>query len=154
MVEWLKQSPDGLKIHQAEWAELYAELPNGGAFYFASEQGMVAAEGIAEAHFRCAVTALAAEQFRREAGHWPPALDDLVPKYLSAVPRDPCDLQPLRLARRPDGIVIYSVGADGKDDDGAIASDGAANATDVGVRLWDVAQRRQPPLPPKSGKKP
>ncbi len=147
MVDWLKESPDGLKIHEAEWAELRAKLPTGAAFYFAAIPAIVADERNGDAQFRCANAAIAAEQFRREAGHWPATLDELVPKYLAAVPRDPCDLQPLRLARRADGIVIYSVGLDGKDDGGAIASDGAANATDVGIRLWDVAQRRQPPLP-------
>ena len=62
--------------------------------------------------------------------------------------------EPLRLARRSDGIVVYSVGEDGTDEGGAIASDGAAKATDIGVRLWDVAQRRQPPLPPNASPKP
>jgi hypothetical protein len=99
------------------------------------------------------VAALAAERFRRDFGRWPTTLDELVPKYVIAVPRDPHDLQPLRLARRPDGIVIYSVGQDEIDDGGAIESDGAAKATDIGFRLWDVEQRRQPPLPAKTKRK-
>jgi hypothetical protein len=72
-----------------------------------------------------------------------------VPQYLTAVPRDPVDGQPLRLARRPDGIVIYSIGLDGKDDGGVVAAENKGNPSDIGIRLWDIAQRRQPPLPPK-----
>jgi hypothetical protein len=103
-----------------------------------------------EGLFRAAVVALAAEQFRQATGRWPTSLGELVPRYLAAVPCDPIDGQPLRLARRPDGIVIYSIGPDGKDDGGAVDAPSPRRAADVGIRLWDVAQRRQPPLPPKA----
>jgi hypothetical protein len=154
LIEWLKQSPDGLKVHEAEWDAIRSRMTGAAKMWADSLTRAVADVRAADARFRCAAPALAAERYRRETGHWPAQLDDLVPKYLSAVPRDPCDLQPLRLAHRPDGIVIYSVGLDGKGDGGAIASDGAAIPTDVGLRLWDVDKRRQPPLPPKPGRKP
>src|SRR5205085_10642424 len=104
-----------------------------------------------EGYFRSAAAALAAEQFRQARGRWPTTLDELVPEYLAAVPRDPCDLRPLRLARRPDGIVIYGVGRNGTDDGGDVGG-GPSKARDVGLRLWDVAQRRQPPLAAAGGK--
>jgi hypothetical protein len=149
IVEWLKESPDGLLIHKAEHARLITTVPNGAAFMLISWSCYQPIEERAvEAQFRCAAVALAAELFRRETSHWPAALAELTPKYLSAVPRDPFDLQPLRLARRADGIVIYSVGENGTDEGGAISADGAANPTDIGIRLWDVDKRRQPPLPP------
>ena len=102
-----------------------------------------------EGYFRSAAAALAAARFRQARGRWPTTLDELVPEYLAAVPRDPCDLRPLRLARRPDGIVIYGVGRNGTDDGGDVGG-GPSKARDVGLRLWDVAQRRQPSLPSKA----
>jgi hypothetical protein len=147
LIEWLKRSPDGLKVHEAEWTALGANLAPGATHFVRWHPQYWSRIRDADAKLRCAAAALAAEQFRRETGHWPAALGELVPKYLSTVPRDPFDLKPLRLARRPDGIVISSVGEDGTDDGGAIASDGATKATDIGIRLWDVDKRRQPPLP-------
>jgi len=67
---------------------------------------------------------LAAHLFRADRGRWPEALDELVPKYLPAVPRDPlaADDRPLGYvlakAALPDGgdrPVVYSVGRDGVD---------------------------------------
>jgi hypothetical protein len=46
-------------------------------------------------------------------------LDELVPEFISAVPIDPMDIQPLRYKLNADGtFVLYSVGEDGKDDGG------------------------------------
>jgi hypothetical protein len=97
-----------------------------------------------EACFRCAVVAVAVERFRRANGRWPATLGEVVPRHLAALPRDPFDSQPLKLASRPDGVVIYSVGPDGADDGGDL-SDSLRSRKDVGVRLWNVAERRQPP---------
>ena len=54
---------------------------------------------------------------------------------------------PLKLHKLPDGLFIYSVGFDAKDDGGKIdpkfrVRDGA----DTGFRLWNVDRRRQPSL--------
>ncbi|MFO0810823.1 MAG: hypothetical protein U0746_19510 [Gemmataceae bacterium] len=145
LVERLKESPDAMPSHVSEWKTRLAQMPQ--SLFL---DGRLALEMFREineytALVRCAAVAVAAEQFRRERGHWPAALDELVPRYLAAVPADPFDLAPLRLVRRPDGIVIYSIGPNGKDDGGAVAGDGVPRPTDHGVRLWDVAQRRQPP---------
>jgi hypothetical protein len=96
----------------------------------------------AKAELRCAAAALAAERYRLARGSWPKSLDDLVPDYLPAVPADPFDGKPLRLARLPDGLVVYSLGPDGTDDGGKIdrSHPGAPN-TDVGFQLWNVDQR-------------
>jgi hypothetical protein len=150
IIENLKESPDALQARAAEWTALQAQLPRGVADWTRILAFYEAHARQAAAQFRAAIVALAAEQFRRATGHWPTALDELVPQYLTAAPRDPMDGQQLRLARRPDGIVIYSVGLDGKDDGGVVAAENKGNPRDIGIRLWDVAQRRQPPLQAKT----
>jgi hypothetical protein len=101
-----------------------------------------------QALMRCAIVLLAAERYRLANGHWPKALSDLVPVYLDKVPVDPFDDQSLRLRRLNDGVVIYSVGLDGKDNGGNLDPNPTKEGTDLGFRLWDVGQRRQPPKPP------
>jgi hypothetical protein len=99
-----------------------------------------------QALLRSALAALAAERFRRDNGHWPAVLADLTPRYLEQAPVDPFDAQPLRLRALPDGIVVYSVGYDGQDDGGKIDSKKMTQpGFDIGIRLWDVSQRRQRP---------
>jgi len=96
------------------------------------------------AELRCTVAALAAERFRLAHGTWPIALDDLMPQFLAAIPLDPYDGQPLKLRRYDEGIVIYSVGPDGKDDGGKIDRTLSYwEPQDFGFRLWDVAHRGQ-----------
>jgi hypothetical protein len=88
---------------------------------------------------RCAVVALAAERYRRDRGRWPERLQELTEAdYLRRVPTDLDSGRPLRWRRLDDGAVVYSVGPDGRDG-------GDPQGTDPRFRLWDVAQRRQPP---------
>jgi hypothetical protein len=90
------------------------------------------------AELRCAVAALAGERYRRAHGRWPESLAALVQAgYLREVPADPFDKQPLRLRVRPDGLVIYSVGPDGRDDGGKIDRATPSPGTDQGFQLWD-----------------
>jgi hypothetical protein len=119
---------------------------------------MPAITKVSEAHrrgvgnLRCALVAVALERYRRDHGGWPDKLDSLVPKYLAAVPTDPQDGKVLRFKRRPDGVVIYWVGHDGKDNGGNLNRNNfLAQGSDQGFQLWDVKQRRQPAreiLPP------
>jgi hypothetical protein len=101
---------------------------------------------------RCAIACLALERYRSEKGTWPERLDDLAPAYLQAVPLDPYDGRQLRYKRLADGVLVYSIGPDGQDDGGAMnRKNPVAKETDLGFRLWDVNQRRQPSaevLPP------
>jgi hypothetical protein len=95
---------------------------------------------------RCAIAAAAAERYRIDQGRWPERLEDLVTKYLPAVPKDPGDGKALRYARLPDGVLIYWVGLDGEDNGGALnRKNPNARQSDGGFRLWDAAARRQPP---------
>lgn len=77
--------------------------------------------GLAErvANLRAAQTALAIEWFRsKNTGRIPAALEELAPRFLKSVPRDPFDGQPLRYKRRENGYVVYSIGSNKTDDGG------------------------------------
>ena len=63
-------------------------------------------------------TALAIEQFRSANGKVPNTLSDLVPQFLSAIPKDLFDGQSLRYHRLEKGYVVYSIGSDGEDNGG------------------------------------
>jgi hypothetical protein len=106
-----------------------------------------------QAVIRCTLVGVAIERYRLRHGDWPATTAELVPAFLPALPLDPFDGEPLRYKRLPDGIVVYSVGVDCKDDGGQLRyQPGQQFPSDVGVRLWDVAHRRQPP--PAADKQP
>ena len=66
-----------------------------------------------------AVTALALQCYHLVHGKYPGDITALQPEFLSTIPRDPVDGQPLRYHRNADGsYVLYSVGEDGRDDNG------------------------------------
>jgi hypothetical protein len=101
------------------------------------------------ADLRCALVAVAAERYRREHGEWPNAAADLVPGYLPAAPLDPFDGASLRYKRVNGGAVVYSVGEDAHDNGGdPTPPPDSGLPRDRVFRLWDVANRRQPPRPP------
>jgi len=100
--------------------------------------------------FRCAITLLAVERYRRAQGRWPEKPGDLVPTYLDKAPIDVFDGTPLRIRRFSDGVMVYSVGPDGVDNGGRFDKNPRLKGTDWGYRLWDVPRRRQPPR--KAGK--
>ena len=61
-------------------------------------------------------TALALNQYKAEAGHYPETLDALIPNYLVALPVDPFSGQHLLYAVHGGKYLLYSVGANGLDD--------------------------------------
>ncbi|HNS21524.1 MAG TPA: hypothetical protein PKH24_13555 [Sedimentisphaerales bacterium] len=72
------------------------------------------------ARLQNAKISLALERYRLACGELPETLDRLVPEFLSAVPQDPFDGQPMRYNRQDGGYVVYSVGEDGRDDAGRV----------------------------------
>lgn len=91
-----------------------------------------------QAQTECALAALAAEEFRLAQGRLPDSLEELVPVYLPAVPTDPFDGKPMRLAKTEKGIVIYSVDEDTIDNGGDVARKSgqkSKRATDTSFRL-------------------
>jgi hypothetical protein len=101
------------------------------------------------AQLRCAYVGVALERLSRETGRWPDSLAEVPRDLLPAIPLDPFDGQPLRLARTADGIVVYSIGTDEQDDGGKIIDGSKASdpGQDVGFRLYNPAARGLPPLP-------
>ena len=63
--------------------------------------------------------ALAMCQYRAKNGKFPEKLDDLVPNFITFVPVDPFDGQPMRLKQIDGKLMIYSIGPDGVDNGGA-----------------------------------
>src|SRR5207253_638702 len=81
------------------------------------------AECRSQANLRAALVALACERYRLKDRNknWPVSLDVLVKeKLLDAIPGDPFDNQPMRYRRTKDGIVIYSIAFNMKDDQGDV----------------------------------
>jgi hypothetical protein len=98
-----------------------------------------------QARFRCASSAVAAERFRLKQGRWPQGLAELCPGFLKDVPVDPFDGKPLRFRPLDDGVLIYSVGADGIDNGGNVQRQKSPDepGMDIGFQFWSVAKRRQ-----------
>ncbi|MEO1715516.1 MAG: hypothetical protein AAFR76_00265 [Planctomycetota bacterium] len=103
--------------------------------------------------------ALAAETHRRQHGNFPESLDNLVPAYLLAVPEDPfAPGTPLRMLTLGETLIIYSVGQDADDDQGAPLLDGTGGRANHSFSVRYAAtgserQRRRPffvPITPSS----
>lgn len=119
----------------------------------ATERKVVEGQFRSDMQLEVARAALALERYRQATGNWPATLQDLVPAYLDEVPTDVFANGPLQYRRLPQGAVVHSVGQDGVDNAGKLRRAPGENAVgfdglDLGIRLWDPAHRRQPPLPP------
>jgi hypothetical protein len=65
------------------------------------------------------ITAIALKRYQLRAGKWPDDLAALTPEFLSDLPRDHMDGQPLRYRKNVDGtFLLYSAGVNGVDDGG------------------------------------
>lgn len=72
------------------------------------------------AQCRIVLTSLAIERFRlRNKDKIPVLLSELVPGFMSKIPKDPFDGQPIRFTPLQKGYRVYSIGADGADNGGA-----------------------------------
>jgi hypothetical protein len=69
-----------------------------------------------------AVAACALERYRINCGKYPVKLDELVPEYITKVPNDIIDGQPLCYNRTNDQFVLYSVGWNETDDNGKVTT--------------------------------
>lgn len=72
-----------------------------------------------ETQRRIAITAIALERHERTNNKYPPNLEVLVPQYISKIPNDCMNGQPLQYRTNGDtSFVLYSVGEDGRDNGG------------------------------------
>lgn len=88
-----------------------------------------------------AIVGIASERYRLAKGTWPASMNELVPTYLKAIPLDPYSDKPLLYRVLPDGIAIYSVWMDGKDDGGAVFYLNEVYPKDKGFRLFNPELR-------------
>jgi hypothetical protein len=102
-------------------------------------EGAVATLAESDAGHGLVRLAVAAARYRADKGKDPASVNDLVPQYIPAVPRDPFDGKPLRMVARGGGLVFYGVGRDLKDD-GGVAWNAETKTGDVIFTL------RRPPL--------
>lgn len=80
--------------------------------------------------------ALAALLYQKHQGHFPDTLDDLVPDYVDAVPRDPFTPDSaIRYRIRDDHVVFYSIGPNEQDDGGTQHEDSWLEGGDIIFRL-------------------
>ena len=80
------------------------------------------------------IVAFALAAFRRETGHYPNKLDELVPRFLPALPSDLFSGRSLVYRLQDQGYLLYSVGVNGKDEEGRSADDDPAG-DDLPVRM-------------------
>jgi hypothetical protein len=91
--------------------------------------GFLVREAEIVAQTRVTRTVLAVERWRlAHDGRLPDSLTDLVPDFLSAIPKDPFDEQPLRYKKLARGYMIYSIGPDFTDDGGKEKADNAKDS--------------------------
>lgn len=146
IIELVKESPDAPRRRTEVFAAIQNRRSAAVAKLLQTVDPWLVADQRQRAILASLASALAVERFRRDAGHWPESLAELVPGYLKNVPTDPFDLQSLRYRRLPDGVVVYAVGPDESDDGGSVHPPRPGEMpADIGVRLWDVAHRRQRP---------
>jgi hypothetical protein len=88
------------------------------------------------AFVRCTVLTIAVERYRLQHGKLPNALDDLRPAYIDSSPPDPFTGKELLFSRDEEAYVVYSVGANRKDDGGSTTRKPSENAPlDCGLRI-------------------
>lgn len=76
----------------------------------------------AQTHVNLARIACALERFRLANGSYPESLDALLPRFITKLPHDVINGQPLKYRRTDDGrFVLYSVGWNEADDGGIVA---------------------------------
>ena len=79
--------------------------------------------------------AFALALYHADNGKYPAKLADLAPKYIASVPGDIFSGKPLIYKPTENGFVLYSVGENGKDDDGRMRGEEPFGGDDLRFRL-------------------
>jgi len=93
----------------------------GGPWGLSSAADCLARYYQARCRLEAALTLVALQEYRVRHGRYPDGLAALVPDFLPRLPIDYADRQPLRYCLTDGGFLLYSIGADGKDDGGQCA---------------------------------
>ncbi len=101
------------------------------------------AEDRARMQRQLTICSFALAAYRAQEGQYPDQLNDLVPKYLAAVPPDVfAPNQPVIYRRTEAGVILYSVGPNGQDDGGLAAEEtppeGKPHGDDLVVRMKNL----------------
>jgi len=91
----------------------------------------------AQTYLNLARIAIALERHRLINGQFPEALEALVPKFITQLPHDVINGQPLKYRRMDDGsFILYSVGWNEADDGGAVGLNKDGKSTDLKKGDW------------------
>jgi hypothetical protein len=100
--------------------------------------------------FNNVLAAFALAWYHAENGKYPADLKALAPKYLPQVPQDLFSAKPLVYRPAANGYLLYSIGANGKDDGGR-GPDDVPPGDDLSVRM-PLPPLPPPPAPPARGR--
>jgi hypothetical protein len=89
-----------------------------------------------QTHCQMAVAAIALKRYHDRHKKFPSSLNELVPEFASEVPIDYMDGKPLRYRLEGDQFVLWSVGPDGKDDNGTPKAEWNLNWTQGPDHVW------------------
>jgi hypothetical protein len=110
---------------------------------FPALRAMAAAAARSRADLGATAILIAAQRHRKKTGNWPESIAAIDPAILPKPPADPYTGADFRIERRDDEILIYSVGANMRDDHGEFDKQprykGAPD--DITARGWDVSRR-------------
>lgn len=104
---------------------------------------VLSTEGRVIMRMQCLDLAFTLAAWRNEHDSYPESLEELAPKYIAKVPNDLFNGQPLKYERIADGYRFYSVGQNGKDEEGR-SFDDQPQGDDLVVRM---------PVPPPKQEK-
>jgi hypothetical protein len=96
--------------------------------YLQHVPGVLAQVRCARAWLPAARTSLALRRYQLVHGELPAKLDELVPRFLKEVPKDPYDGRPLRYSKEKKSV--WSVGEDGVDSGGRLPENAGSDAVD------------------------
>ncbi|MEX0728797.1 MAG: hypothetical protein WEB58_08475 [Planctomycetaceae bacterium] len=114
-------------------------------FLPAMQQAAAAGERISQTRDGL-LTAIALELFHRGEGKWPRHLEELVPRYLPAVPIDRVMGDSIKYVVRDDRPVLYAVGMDRQDDGGRMPPDRDEWSDTFNWRSVDTKPRFERPI--------
>ena len=105
---------------------------------------VVLRSALTQASIDCAAVAAGLERYRLANGRYPETLAGLDPKFIAKMPADPISGEPLKYRPAADGsYVLYSVGWNGVDDGGILATNKSGKGVEntQGDWVWKLSTR-------------